>query len=387
MKSRDRTAARLLGAGLLLLIPVLALAGANEGGVLILHANSSLTYTTGASYCGQSGLSACSLAVTSVGWHSGRKIVFHALAAFPPESSPRMKGVSFGIDYDPEKFILVAKGSCADFEVNDTGWPDPGTGLGESWNDTQTSQLKEVYWFAGYAYSATDPDTTSFRLIPRALDGGIFVDDASPRMADSVAAYGWLGLGAVGRLACPVSPDLSGSSPDSLVSIDVGPGGKLVPSRDLPASPRAEARPTGRLWADGREIQLTEDQVVTGANFDALWVLHRTATADTLRFVGHVYQITRNGSQPIARDYRETKDTIRAALAAGTWVVFSHSGRLAMTVPPALQECFAAAIARVQAGADPSTVIGTSSPRCIAQADRWFLDDIARVSQERNGGQ
>jgi hypothetical protein len=192
-----------LPAGLLILVPGLTLAGPNQGGVLILHANPSLTYSVGSTYCGMSGLSACSLAVTSVGWHAGRKTVFHALAAFPPESSPRMKGVSFGIDYDPEKFFFVAKGTCADFEVNDTGWPAPGTGLGESWNDTQTSLLKEVYWFAGYAYSATNPDTTSFRLIPRAADGGIFVDDAVPRIADTVAAYGLLGFGRSGSGRCP----------------------------------------------------------------------------------------------------------------------------------------------------------------------------------------
>jgi hypothetical protein len=202
MTTRSRS---LLFAGLLLLIPALVLAGANAGGTLILHANPSLVYTNDQVYCGQAGLDSCSAAVTSVPWDPGHTVVFHVLAAFPAESSPRMKGVSFGVDYDATKFRVVAHSTCADFETPDGGWPDPGTGVGEMWNDTRTDLLTEAYWFAGYAYSEVNPDSTSFSLIPRPLDGGIFVDDAAPRMADSVAAFGRLGFGARGYIPCPNS--------------------------------------------------------------------------------------------------------------------------------------------------------------------------------------
>lgn len=201
MTTRSRS---LVFSGFLLFVPALALAGANAGGTLILHANPTLVYTNDtSSYCGQSALDSCAAAVTSVAWDPGHTIVFHAIAAFPPGSQPRMKGVSFGINYDPAKFHLQAQGTCADFEVPDTGWPAPGIGTGQSWNDAQTSQLREVYWFAGYAYSEANPDSTSFSLIPRAADGGIFVDDAAPRMADSIAAYGSLGLGRRPSIPCP----------------------------------------------------------------------------------------------------------------------------------------------------------------------------------------
>ena len=120
----------------LLLIPIAifvvcsatALAGPNEGGVLLIHANPGLTYTTDqAAYCGSSGLAACSLAVTSIP-ADGVPRVFHVLAAFPMSAQPRLKAVSFGIDYDSSRVVILALGTCADFEVRDSRWPRPQSG-------------------------------------------------------------------------------------------------------------------------------------------------------------------------------------------------------------------------------------------------------------------
>jgi hypothetical protein len=202
-----------------LLVPSLALAGPNAGGTLILHANPSIVFTSDTqNYCGLSALDSCSTAVTSVEWDPGKHVVFHAIAAFPSGSSPRLKGLSFGIDYDPTKFVMAARGTCADFEISDGGWPAPGTGTAQSWTTgTRTGLLTECYWFVGYAYSEQEgEDSTSVALIPHPMQHGIFVDDAFPAEVDTIAGYGRLGFGRPGYIPCsnPVDSGQSTDEPD-----------------------------------------------------------------------------------------------------------------------------------------------------------------------------
>ncbi len=194
--------------GLLLIVPGLVLAGPNEGGTLILHANPGLVFTSDIqNYCGMAALDSCSAAITSVPWEPGTRIVFHALAAFPSGSRPRLKSVSFGIQYDPERFVMSARGTCADFELPDGAWPATGTGTAQSWTTgAQSGVLTETYWFAGYAYSEQEgEDSTSVSLIPHPLQHGVFVDDSFPAEVDTIAGYGTLGFGMAGALPCPTS--------------------------------------------------------------------------------------------------------------------------------------------------------------------------------------
>jgi hypothetical protein len=192
--------------GLLAVSMSAVLAGPNAGGTLILHANPSLVFTDGVeSWCGMSGLEACSLAVTSVPWENEKRIVFHVLAAFPPGSEPRLKGLSFGVDYDSTRFFLADHGTCADFQIADPRWPRPSTGVGQSWTTARTDLLTEAYWFVGYAYSEQSPDSTVFSVIPHPSQGGVFVDDQEPGLVDSVATYGALGFGTTGSVGCPTS--------------------------------------------------------------------------------------------------------------------------------------------------------------------------------------
>ena len=182
------------------------MAGPNEGGTLILHANPSLVFTSDIQdYCGMSALDSCAAAVTSVEWDPGKRIVFHVIAAFPVGSSPRLKALSFGIDFDSTKFVLAARGTCADFEIPDGRWPTPGSGTSQSWTTgTQTGLLTEAYWIVGYAYSEQETaDSTSVALIPHPVQHGVFVDDAFPSEVDTIAAYGRLGFGMPGALPCP----------------------------------------------------------------------------------------------------------------------------------------------------------------------------------------
>ncbi len=231
-------------AGLLLWLAGPAFAGPNEGGTLILHANPSLTFTSDISnYCGMAGLDSCSHAVTSVPWEPGKKIVFHALAAFPPESSPRLKGLSFGISYDPAKFILAARGSCADFELPDGTWPASGTGTAQTWTtETQTGALTECYWFAGYAYAENEeiPNSTTVELIPHPLHGGRFIDDAFPAQEDTIAGYGKLAIGTTGG---PLCPPLEAAAADAGTE-GVPPNGPSGPDSPAEETPSLQVMPS-----------------------------------------------------------------------------------------------------------------------------------------------
>jgi hypothetical protein len=219
-------------AGLLLGSASLVAAGPNAGGTLILHADPSLVYTDGTqSWCGRTTLTACSLAVTSVPWQNGTPNVFHVLAAFPPESEPRLKGLTFGVDYDSTKFVLMSQGNCADFEIADPRWPRPHSGTGQSWTTAQTGPLTEVYWFVGYAYSEQTPDSTALALIPHPVQGGAFVDDAAPGVVDPISQYGRLGFGQSSFPPCPPGSD----GPD-------GPGGGNPPSTGDPEEGMSEER-------------------------------------------------------------------------------------------------------------------------------------------------
>jgi hypothetical protein len=266
--SRTRLLMCLLYGGLWLASPGLALAGPNEGGTLILHANPSLAFTIDIQdYCGLAALDSCSAAVTSVPWDLEKRVVFHVLAAFPPGSQPRLRGLAFGIDFDSTKFILAGHKTCADFEIPNGGWPGPGSGTGQSWTTaTQTGLLTECYWFVGYNYSATyAADSTTFSLIPHPLQGGVFVDDAEPAAVDTIAGYGRLGFGMAGTVPCPngvgdvvwieSSQVVGGTTADG--SSD-DPGVPDVPEDDLVGS---RLSPMLSLWIDPSAIAFDSTRI------------------------------------------------------------------------------------------------------------------------------
>lgn len=176
-----------------------AFAGANAGGTLLLHANPSITFTVDATtYCGQSGLTDCQGAVVSV---AGTEVtVFYVIAAFPAQASPRLAGVSFGVEYDEANLPLLNHEPCSDFELAGDGWPGSGSGTAVTWNAAQTTPLVEVYWFAAYNY---DGGAHVLELAQHPTQGAFFADDSVPSVLDPVTGLGVLGFGAEGSLACP----------------------------------------------------------------------------------------------------------------------------------------------------------------------------------------
>lgn len=201
---------RLLRAGapwlLFLVLAPPAFAGPNRSGALIVHVNPSITYEEShASYCGASGVTTCADVQTRV--DSARVVVCYVLAAFPERSSPRLKGVSFGVSYDPS-VVIRASGPCGDFDLPDESWPASGKGTAVAWNTAQTSIMTEVYWFAAYTYAGEGAALTT---IPHPRQGGWFADDRIPSLLDRVAAYGSLGFYRAGELSCPDPLDPHGA--------------------------------------------------------------------------------------------------------------------------------------------------------------------------------
>ncbi len=193
-------ARRLLWAiGLLPVAFTSCLAGPHQGGTLFLHANPSLVYSAGGDYCGDENLSSCGGAITNVS--GNQPTVFFLLAAFPSGSTPRLRGVTFGLSYDSSEVQLLASGNCGTFDDPMPNWPAPCTGTAVTWSAPPTSLLVPVYWFVGQAYSATDP--TVICVGPHPVYEGTFADDSVPSELDAVACYGCLGFNTTGLSACP----------------------------------------------------------------------------------------------------------------------------------------------------------------------------------------
>ena len=121
-------------------------------------------------------------------------------AAFPEGSSPRLAGLTFGVDYDDSAILVGAYESCGDFELSTSDWPLPGSGDAVTWVEAQTTQVVRVYVFGGYEYYGLD---TSFDLVPHPILGADFADDDIPSNLDPIADFGRLGFnGNPGYLPC-----------------------------------------------------------------------------------------------------------------------------------------------------------------------------------------
>jgi hypothetical protein len=177
-----------------------ALAGPNAGGTLILHANPAIVYTVDTTnYCGQGGLTVCDGAIDTV---AGNRIyVAFAIAAFHPSSSPALAGLTFGVAY-PGNIFIVAAGSCGDFELADDTWPASGSGTAVTFSTAENGHLVECYWFAAYNYYSGS-QSGSLCLTPHPIQGANFADDAVPANLDPSAGLGCLGFDEPGSSPCP----------------------------------------------------------------------------------------------------------------------------------------------------------------------------------------
>jgi hypothetical protein len=176
-----------------------ASAGRNEGGVLILHCNQTLEFTTDGDFNGYAELYDCKNAVTQVPG-DGEGVVYFVLAAFDDFAMPQVKGIDFGIELSSPTVKPVRWGVSGwddPFFLADDYWPGSGTGIGITWMEPLNRRLDEICWFVGYAYSGQ-----TVKLTKHPVHGGNFVDDATPREVDAIEEYGVLGFGVKGFNPC-----------------------------------------------------------------------------------------------------------------------------------------------------------------------------------------
>jgi hypothetical protein len=185
----------------------LAFAGPNVGGTLVVHDASLLLSQTDGTIpvCGQGNIPAtCDATDPEIdGATAADPAIFKVYAAFPEGSAPRMMGLTWGVNYDPNVVVLTTWGMCGNFELNDTNWPAPGSGSSVTYDSPQTGLLTTVYWFAAYNYNGVP---AQFQLGPNPSQGGVFGDDSVPAILDPIEGYGTLGFDMAGVRACPVPP-------------------------------------------------------------------------------------------------------------------------------------------------------------------------------------
>lgn len=174
-------------------------AGPNGEGSLIIHANPSLNYTIDQAWCGRADISRAERAIVDVDPSDSdhtRKYIWFVLAVFPTYASPKVAGLTFGVDYDSQ-VTIEAVGICgASFELASSNpkWPESGSGTALQWNEVQRDRVFEVYWFAGYGYTES-----TFRVTEHPFSTTGFADDSIPAEIDPIEGYGTLGFGIAGH--------------------------------------------------------------------------------------------------------------------------------------------------------------------------------------------
>lgn len=188
-----------------------AFAGPNAGGTVILHWNSTIdftmdpeTFSGGLTDCSSANVEMPPATTFPVPPDSERRIWF-AYAAFPPGSTPRLKGVAFGITYNafasPDgvriDWSLAPQGSV-EIRTTSPSWPAPNSGTSLVFNPIMTGLVNQIYTFAGFGSFG---QVMGLRTHP--INPSQFSDDSIPAVLDDIAAYGSIGFGVPGALACP----------------------------------------------------------------------------------------------------------------------------------------------------------------------------------------
>lgn len=191
----------LLAVAALLCVGSVAMAGVNANGTVLFHYNATATGTDG-SYSGYGGLQSCESAIIEAPGDTPGPVpgAWFAYAAFLPTAHPRVAVITAGLLYDESMVFISTWGKTADGELPTTSpaWPLNGSGIAVQWDVPRTSTLFEWYWFTGYGYTGG-----MLCLGPHPTQGGGFTDDSVPATTDPITAYGCLGFGVPGVLACP----------------------------------------------------------------------------------------------------------------------------------------------------------------------------------------
>lgn len=241
-----------LAAMMLILAAPIALAGPNWGGVLVVHATTLAFTSDTPTYVGLSGV-ACGQdgpafpavqqcppydpigGVTPCVPNAANPTstmpadvphVWYVMAAFADNACPRIKSLGFQIEYDATKVQIVGQGVAVPDDAVAVKLPVPSTedgaafpanrsGMAVSFSNPRTSQLQEVWWFAGYSYADAVDATFALKVLPGGGNDS-FVDDTVPAVLDPITAFGVLGLGGT-----------SGENPQAINPVETTSWGRL----------------------------------------------------------------------------------------------------------------------------------------------------------------
>ncbi len=184
----------------------------NAGGALVVH-DTGLTYTADMTIPPASPVPACSEVTNAAPLDVNR--VWKVYAAFPLDSSPRLKSLSWGVypSASGGGGIVIHDSGLPepgqDSEYTDPGWPSTwGSGVREVLGETQTASAIECYWFGGYAYAGGGGEPQEFGTGVHSTLGGVVADDGWPVHEDPIVGFGSLGFGQAGVTPCPDEPSL-----------------------------------------------------------------------------------------------------------------------------------------------------------------------------------
>ena len=189
--------------------------GPNQNGVIVVH-NTGVAWSTDLELPPVSPVPAsCGDIVSEIPMGSGpgdasAALVWKVYAVFPPLSSPRLKACGWGVGLTSNGGgeVVIRYNDAptpAVFFITTAGWPGNNTFIGMGFTDSvRTTQVSELFDFAGYAYAGFSGEPQSFSVIPHSSGANqFFSDDAVPSHADPIAGYGWLGFGQPGYTPCP----------------------------------------------------------------------------------------------------------------------------------------------------------------------------------------
>ena len=220
-----------------------------SGGVFIVHAPPSLTYTGSPSWCDSTHLTACEDQVTSIPTDSSKTVVWFILSAWSEAKS--FTAVEFGLGgFDPGSFFFSESGPCLDHAqtLYHGDWPGPYSGVAVATNtDPWTGQLFPIYWFAGISYATAD----NIPLTTNPATGFAGWISGQSRLAFPAHCLGGLGIGVPGVSCCPESTGVGGE--DSVEEPDIpGQDGSAIPEGSTDTTIQADSTSVdmGGSWGD-----------------------------------------------------------------------------------------------------------------------------------------
>jgi len=191
------------------------------GGVFIAHHPAALQFSTDppaggwcSEYSQAHAIESCEAQVNRIDSYDG--VIWFVLAAWT--EAKQWCGTEFGLaSFDPEAFAIIESGPCFPengLELSTPNWPGPGEGTAFVVTDTPwAGNFVAVYYFAGYAYSAT---AVSLTANPQTGSGGT-ANCSNPPETWPAEAFGAIGLFVDGISVCPDS--VSANPPDSVVAV------------------------------------------------------------------------------------------------------------------------------------------------------------------------